>query len=68
MICYKDKTFCNVICGNNSCYRNYTEEEKKLAEIWWDSKKPPVAFSNFIYTKECSGYEKPEQILYHIEI
>ena len=69
MICYKDKTFCNVICGNIACYRNYTEEEKKAAEKLWDSKNPPVAFSNF-KDKEgyCEGYETPKQILYHIEI
>lgn len=68
MICFKDKTFCNVVCGNLECCRNYTEEEKKAAEKWWDSKEPPVAFSPFKDTEYCDGYKKPEQIPYHIEI
>lgn len=44
------------------------KKKKKLAEKWWDSKEPPVAFSPFKDTEYCDGYKKPEQILYHIEI
>jgi len=46
MICYKDKTFCNLSnCKDwNGCHRAFTEEEKVKAQKWWGDGDTPVCF------------------------
>lgn len=56
MLCYKDKSFCVHECGNLTCDRNYTEEERQKAIAWHGSKNVPVMFSDF-KTESCGFVE-----------
>lgn len=47
MMGYKDRTWCNQICSNKSCDRNFTEEEETLAIKWWGDVDFPLIGSDF---------------------
>lgn len=59
MLCYKDKTFCTKsdVCGNKTCWRNFTDKEREGSQLWWKGLKgfPPVLFSDF--SKVCGAYQ-----------
>lgn len=44
---YKDRVWCNQICGNKSCDRNFTEEEEKFATTWWGDVDFPLGTTDF---------------------
>jgi len=55
MICYMDRSWCSESsqCGNTSCSRNYTEEDRRRNENGVDL---PISVGNF-KTKECGHVE-----------
>lgn len=58
MICYKDRTFCNSDCINTSCFRNFTDTERRGTRMWWshDPDNVPIAMADF--SKDCGDYIK----------
>lgn len=54
MMCYKDKTWCSHSrdCGNATCDRNFTEEEREKAIVWWGEASFPIAMADF-KTEDC---------------
>lgn len=54
---YKDKTFCNSDCTKADCYRNFNDNERRGARMWWghDPDNAPIAFSD--YSKTCGEYK-----------
>jgi len=61
MLCFLDRAFCSSDCTNRACYRNFSPELQERARIWWDhdTEEPPVALMDF--TKDCDGYQAPEE-------
>jgi len=55
MMCYKDMTFCNAVCGNNACSRKFTEQVVEAAEKWWGEEGAPIALSDF--SDNCNKWE-----------
>lgn len=57
-ICYKDRTFCDSDCKNTDCFRNFTDDERRGARMWWhhDPDNAPIAFADFSET--CEEYTK----------
>ena len=47
MICYKDQTYCSDKVEVHTCGREFTEQDAKDAENWWDGKDYPVAYGSF---------------------
>jgi hypothetical protein len=56
-MCYKDMTFCNALCANEGCPRNYTKEAHEAAKRWW-SDNAPVALSDL--SEGCPEYVMPK--------
>ena len=55
MMCFRDMTFCNAVCGNMSCSRKMTEQVQEAAIRWWGSDKAPIALSDF--SAHCDVYQ-----------
>ena len=53
---YKDMTFCEAKCANQTCRRNLTEAEREKAIKWWGSEDFPIALSDF--STDCDKYIK----------
>jgi len=55
---YKDRTFCDSDCINTHCFRNFSDDERRAARMWWshDPDNAPIAFTDF--SKECEAYVK----------
>lgn len=62
MICYKDKSFCTSshICGNVSCSRNFNDEEKEGALVWWGNVDAPIAYADF--NKDGCGFTEVKNV------
>lgn len=52
VICYKDETFCNAVCGNEKCVRKLTDEVKRKAEAWWGKQGAPISVDDF--SEDCN--------------
>lgn len=59
VICYKDKTFCNSDCVNESCHRFFGDKQLESARAWWGDDTPPIAFADF--STRCEDYTKPTE-------
>lgn len=55
---YKDQTFCASDCTNTKCFRNFSEEQREGARLWWKGMpgEALIAFSDF--SKGCKEYKK----------
>lgn len=69
MMCYKDRTWCSHSrhCGNTTCDRNFTEEEREQAIKWWSAisdncggKDFPLAMTDF-KTDDCGWQPTSEE-------
>ena len=55
MIHYKDMTFCSARCKTKSCPRNFTEQDRKNARVWWGNDNAPIAWADF--SEGCDDYD-----------
>ena len=55
---YKDRTFCDSDCINTHCFRNFSDDERRGARMWWghDPDNAPIAMADF--SKDCEAYIK----------
>jgi hypothetical protein len=62
MICFRDRSYRNLVCETVQCDRNFTPEAKAAAEKWWEMFKmpgeAPVHFTD-TYAKRCGEYRPP---------
>jgi len=54
MISYKDRTFCDSDCTNVKCFRNFSDDERRGARMWWGGDDAPIAMADF--SKKCEDY------------
>lgn len=56
MLCYRDRSYCSWSnkCGNDSCHRKFTEEDREHATKWWGDENFPVCYGDF-YTETCGA-------------
>lgn len=47
MIGFRDMTFCNSPCANDTCRRKLTDEVFEAARKWWGKPEAPIAMADF---------------------
>jgi hypothetical protein len=47
MLCYRDRTWCNNTSCDNSCGRQFTDEERRKAILWWGGEDFPISMADF---------------------
>ena len=56
MMCFRDMTFCNAPCGNETCSMKLTDKVRDDARTWWKGDDAPIAVSDF--SAGCEQWEK----------
>ena len=54
MICFRDRTWCNRICGNLDCRANFTAGDREQASVWWGDDNFPISMQD--KRTETCGY------------
>lgn len=52
---YRNMTFCSADCLNRGCERNFNDNDRAAARIWWGGDDAPVALSDF--RDGCDDFE-----------